>query len=91
MLLTEIATQYADDYYFYRLIENPLVLQKQLIAAPASGLARSAGLTERRCITSALISCTTSRHCPEVLSNRCVHNSASTHAQAAEEARRASL
>jgi hypothetical protein len=44
-LVTEIATQYADDYYFYRLIENPLVLQKQLIAAPASGNERSALLT----------------------------------------------
>lgn len=44
-LVTEIATHYADDYYFYRLIENPLALQKQLVAASASGNERSALLT----------------------------------------------
>lgn len=45
MLLTEIATQYADDYYFYRLIENPLVLQKQIAAGLAAGGDRATLLT----------------------------------------------
>ena len=36
-LVNDIATNYADDYYFYRLIEKPLALQKQLLASHPSG------------------------------------------------------
>ncbi len=46
LLLSEIANDYADDYYFYRLIDKPLVMQAQLAASATSGSDRAARLTD---------------------------------------------
>lgn len=46
VLLNEIATDYADDYYFYRLIEKPLASQAQLALSMPSGKDRASRLAD---------------------------------------------